>query len=120
MQVIRPILDGVIVRMEPKPKMLGLIHVPDNVHVTSAKIGRVVAVGPGRRYRKREARKGSSNKNDGAVYDCGSEAALVPCTVKVGDRVLFDPFAELREIDPADPLLVQGCEFQICGVIEED
>ncbi len=43
----RPINDQVLVKLDAAPRMVGLIHIPDTVRDDEAKLGTVVAVGPG-------------------------------------------------------------------------
>lgn len=122
--MIRPILDGLIVRMDAPPDRTtsGLLHIPETARADTgtlraqqaAKVGTVVAVGPGRHYRARELRRGSSNVNDGALYDACAVRAFVPTSVRPGDRVLFDPLAELR---PLPGGLWHGAEFQVAAVL---
>lgn len=115
--MIRPILDGLLVRMEAKPKQVGLIHVPDNVHVQSAKVGTVLAVGPGRSFRRRLSVPFNDHNGRKVERDNGSAGGLVPMTVKVGDRVLFDPLAELRPVVVDGETLHVGAEFQCAAVL---
>jgi co-chaperonin GroES (HSP10) len=47
----RPINDQVLVKLDPVPKMAGLIHIPDSVRDSAPKMATVVKVGPGERLR---------------------------------------------------------------------
>lgn len=129
--MIRPILDGVIVRMDPpETETAGGLIIPATALADvgtlrakrQAKIGTVLAVGPGRHRRKRtawerEASKRGPLKPDetARMWDAGSAGAPLPMEVKPGDRVLFDPLAELREVDPDDPLVRAGAAYQACA-----
>jgi len=133
--MIRPILDGVLVRLDPPAEMTpGGLHIPEEARADpgtwrakrQAKIGTVLAVGPGRRRLvrtawERDRRKTGPLKPEEAArkWDLASAGALVPMTVRVGDRVLFDPLADLREVDPADPLVRCGAEYQVAAVLTE-
>ncbi len=81
MQVIRPILDSVLVELDPEPQMAGNIHLPENLRVPTREKGQlatVLAVGPGRYTRR---------------------GRLVRPEVEVGDHVLIRRFCgtELHE-----------------------
>ena len=133
---VRPIRDGVLVRMDP-PRALtaGGLHIPEDARADAGswraqrepKIGTVLAVGPGRGRMvrtgwERDPRKlGPLKPEEVALkYDLASEGACMPMGVQVGDRVLFDPMAELRPVDGDDPLLRMGACFQVCGVLVDD
>lgn len=128
----RPIMDGVVVRLEPSAERVGSVIIPDNARADAgtyraqreAKIGVVVAIGDGRRRKRRtdwerDARKTGPLKPDEIrlMWDGASEGSAVPMDIAVGDRVLFDPRAELREVDPGDPLLRCGAAFQVAAVL---
>lgn len=147
---IRPILDGILVRMEPPAEMTaGGLYIPDTARADvgtwraqrEAKIGVVLAVGvgaevvapdgtvtrqpPGRRRKRRTAWQRDKRKQGlpkpeeiALMWDSGSEGALIPMDVKVGDRVLFDNAADLRPVDPDDPLLRMGAAFQVAEVLD--
>lgn len=119
---LRPILDGVLVRLEAPPERIGSIHVPETSRdvlkgrsLGMMKIGVVLAVGPGRYTRKLDRKPDAQNTP--RTYDHGSEGAHVPMTVRVGDRVLFDPLAELRPVMVDGEALHCGAEFQIAGIL---
>lgn len=104
---MRLLHDMMLLEMEPPPKeTAGGIIIPSTARADAGtlraqhapKIGRVIDIGAGRRTKKR--------------------GALVEPTVRVGDRVLMDPLAELIEADPRAPLLRYAAEFQCCGVME--
>lgn len=91
----RPTQDGILIRRDEAPKTSGLLHIPDDAQ-KAPKTGVVLAVGPGR-YTK--------------------AGGLVPMEVQVGDRVLFDPLAELRPVVIGDETLYCGAQFQMAGVL---
>ena len=91
----RPIADWIVFVRDETPLMHGLLHLPSPEKQSEQKRGRAVAVGPGRWDKKR----------------------FIATTIKPGDYVLFDPFADLRPID-ADKNLWAGAEYHACGVIE--
>ena len=120
--MIRPILDGVLVLMDPpRTETSGGIIIPENARAEAGswraqrepKIGTVLAVGPGRWRRKT-----SHRENGRIVPDAAAISHFIPMTLKAGDRVLFDPLAELREVDPEQPLLRMGAEYQVAAVLE--
>ena len=130
---VRPVLDGIIVRMDPPRDRVGSVIIPETARSDQGthraqrepKIGTVLAIGPGRRRRnrtswERDAKKTGPLRSDEILrmWDAGSEGSAIPMDINVGDRVLFDPAAELREVDPSDPLLRCGAAFQVAGVIE--
>jgi co-chaperonin GroES (HSP10) len=120
----RPILDGIIVRMDPPATKYGSIHIPDDARAETgtirgrreAKIGTVLAVGPGRWLHAHVEGKRNGHKWERGARDLGSPRHFVETTVRVGDRVLFDPVAQLHELPDGT---WRGCEFQVCGIIEE-
>lgn len=133
--VIRPILDGILVRMEPPAEMTaGGLHIPDVARADvgtwraqrQAKIGVVLAVGPGRRRPRRtgwerDRRKQGLLKPEEVArkFDLAAErGALMPIGVSVGDRVLFDNAADLRPVDEADPLIRMGAAYQVAAVLD--
>lgn len=132
--MIRPILDGIIVRMEPPRERVGSIVIPETARAEQgtwraqreAKIGTVLAVGtegrrrPRRTTWERDRRKTGPLKPDELArqYDAGSEGERLHTGVAVGDRVLFDNAAELRPADPADPLVWQGAAYQVAAVLD--
>jgi chaperonin GroES len=68
---IKPIADRVLVRREDAPdkKSASGIIIPDTAQKEKSKIGTVLAVGPGK---------------------FGDEGDLIPMTVEVGQRVIFN------------------------------
>jgi co-chaperonin GroES (HSP10) len=131
---VRPLQDGILVRMDPPREMTaGGLHIPEQARADAgtwraqreAKVGTVLAVGPGRHKARRtgwerDKRKRGvlSTEEREAKYDRGSAGVLVPMDVKVGDRVLFEPSAELQAVDPSDPLLRMGAQFQVAAVLD--
>ena len=65
--MIKPLLDRVVVKKLPNESTGGIV-LPDNVEDKVSR-GEVVAIGPGRR---------------------GDNNAVIPMSVKVGDKVLFE------------------------------
>ncbi len=68
---IKPLADRVLVRREDMPdkKSVSGIIIPDTAQKEKSKIGTVIAVGPGK---------------------FGDEGDLIPMTVEVGQRVIFN------------------------------
>ncbi len=68
---VKPLADRVLVRREDMPdkKSASGIIIPDTAQKEKSKLGTVIAVGPGR---------------------FGDEGDLIPMTVKVGDKVIFN------------------------------
>ena len=68
---VQPLSDRVLVRREDMPdkKSAAGIILPDSATKEKSKVGEVLAVGPGR---------------------FGDEADIIPMTVKVGDKVIFN------------------------------
>lgn len=66
--MITPLYDRVVLKPEPPPEKVGGIYLPDSTNQES-NVAEVMAVGPGKRT------------------DTGK---MLPCTVKVGDRVVFN------------------------------
>lgn len=68
---VKPLADRVLVRREDAPdkKSVSGIIIPDTAQKEKSKLGTVIAVGPGR---------------------FGDEGDLIPMTVEVGQRVIFN------------------------------
>lgn len=66
---VRPLSDFVLVEMEPLPQQVGSIILPADNTVARIRFGRVIDVGPGRWFKKTNAR--------------------VPTDLNPGDRVAF-------------------------------
>src|SRR6185369_5123497 len=88
-----------------------------------AKIGTVLRVGPGRYRTKRTAWERDPKKMGPLKpaelerkYDRLSIGALVPMELEPGDRVLFEPTADLRPTGD-DPLLRMGVQYQAAAVL---
>lgn len=93
----RPFSDWIYFVREKPPTKIGLIHVPDSARQKETKSGVVVAVGPGRAYSK--------------------TGYVIPMLVQKGDRVLFDPLADLRLIDEKNDLWA-GVQYQCAGILD--
>ena len=90
-----PIEDRVVVKVEPAETMVGSIHLPD-ISIEKPQFGTVMAVGPGRM----------------------EHGAMIPMTLKVGDRVCFALYAgnEVKALGE-DVVIMRQCD--VLGVEEE-
>ena len=94
---IRPLADRVVIKpAEREEKTKGGLFIPDTASKERPMEGEIVAVGDGRRT---------------------DEGALVPMSVKVGDKVLFAKYSGTEyNVDDVDYLVL--AEKDILGVIQ--
>lgn len=91
--------DYIMLKVEKSPRTHGLLHIPDSAkrEHSEAKIGKVLAVGTGRRFKK--------------------TGHQVPMEIEVGQRILLDPFAELIPYKEEEGLYF-AAQFQVAAVFE--
>lgn len=93
----RPLSDKLLIRLIDEPKTSGKIVIPDTASKEPVAQGKVLAVGPGRRY------------DDGKIE--------TP-TVKRGDRIIFNRY-EGDEIELGGEKLVIASERRILAIVSE-
>ena len=107
----RPLLDNVLVEMDPPPKMAGSIHIPD-AHQKNLRIGTVLAVGSGIHLKL-------WNKDD---VKGRHERRYVekPMPMTVGDRVLCTQYGGVELPHEQERHLIMFALNEIYAVLEED
>jgi chaperonin GroES len=101
---VKPLEDRVLVKpIEPEARTASGIYLPEASKEKPIR-GKVVAVGPGKRYRDTETKQVTSGKR-------------LPLDVKVGDVVLYGKYAGTEVEIKGDKHLIMK-EAELLGVIE--